>query len=223
MSYYWTQDTAPMTSIVVLQRALTICGFDVKLDGENLGTPVLFDELAHARERITLANGSEESIAAYEAYIGLIRKFEHLDAQLPSSITLSNRERWDLDIHLVRNLLGYSASGESGSRLEAHRAPTSVRRAIAALNNAYKSVARELEDERHAVLTSLTNTRVREAARKMIEAERASYRESVKKAKEKIHQTLVANAEKEGYEIKKSTFRKGKNAGREQYVLVRRT
>ena len=221
MSYTWTQNTAPMTSIVVLERALNICGFDVKLDGVNLRTPVLFDELAQARERITLANGAEESIAAYEAYIDLIRKFEHLDAQLPSSITLSNRERWDLDIRLVRNLLGYTARGEAKNVAE--RAPISVRRAITALNKAYKSVARELEDERHAVLSSLTNTRVREAARKMIEAERASYRESVKKAKEKIHQTLVANAEKEGYEIKKSTFRKGKNAGREQYVLVRRT
>ena len=223
----WTHDTIPMTSIMVLERALNICGFHVRVDGKDLEKPMLFDELRYARERITMASEVEERIAAYEAYIDLIARFDMLNTQLPDSISLEDRERPFLGISLRKNLLGYTAYGvnrhTNSITTTLNLVPSDVKKAIRALNKAYKSVARDLVSESRAVQTSLTNTLEREWARKMIEAERSSYRESIKKAKEKIHKTLVARAKEEGYEIKKNTFRKGKNAGREQYVLVRRT
>ena len=207
-----------MTSIVVLERALEICGFGVKVDGKNLGRASLFEELKSARARIKKAGGVEEIIAAYEAYVSLIESFDH-ESSLPQQIRLEHRDRYGY-IYLERNLLGYVARGDGNSSLRIP--PLEVRRGIANLNGAYKLVARQLSGAYDDAVAGLANARQREAMRKMVEAERAAYKESVKKAKEKIHETIVANAKKEGYKVKKNVYRKGKHAGREQYVVVKR-
>ena len=152
----WTHDTIPMTSIMVLERALNICGFHVRVDGKDLEKPMLFDELRYARERITMASEVEERIAAYEAYIDLIARFDMLNTQLPNSISLRYREsRIDVGIRLQKNLLGYTAYGTNrhtnSITTTLNLVPSDVKKAIRALNKAYKSVARDLVSESRAV------------------------------------------------------------------------
>lgn len=207
MSYRWRQETVPMTSLLVLQRALDQCGFQL------METSGLIQSLRLARNRISQASNPEEKIAAYDQLVDLIRKCDETNS-LPKSIHLDG-------FTLTLNNFRYAVEGysNSGSQTQSHAAEASVSK----LNNAYKSIAMELENELNEAMASSVDLKMREALIRVVKAERESYNKSVKDAKEKIFQMIQENAVKEGYKVKRNVFKKGKNIGREQYVVVKRS
>jgi len=207
MSYRWKQETVPMTSLLVLQRALDQCGFQL------METSGLMQSLRLARNRISQANNTEEKIAAYDQLVDLIRKCDDTNS-LPKSIQIPG-------FKLTLNNFRYEASGNS-ERASRTPDPTAVA-SVSKLNNAYRSIARELENELNEAMASSVDLKMREALIRAVKAEQESYNKSVKDAKEKIFQMIQENARKEGYTVKRNVFKKGKNIGREQYVVVKRS
>lgn len=174
-------------------------------------------ELALARKRVSQASTTDDKIAAYEELIDLIRQINEANS-LPESIKL------DGVTLSLNNSFRYVAKGYSSNSSTA--AEMDAKSKITKLNNAYKEIAMELEGELTRAMSSLDSQldlRLREALVEAVKAEQESYKKSVRDAKQKIFQTLQENARKEGYSLKRHVFTKGKNAGREQYVVVKRS
>ena len=199
-----------MTSLLVLQRAMDQCGFQI------IDAPTIMEELASARESVELASTTKEKIEAYGILIDLISRVTE-NGELPDTIRLQG-----FSLNLV-NGFRYQASGYSRD-YSRHR-ESKARSMIEQLNGAYRSIALDLDSElkqAKAASMDLEDLELREALVRAVKAEQDSYKKSVAEAKEKIFQIMRENAEKEGYSMKRNVFTKGKHAGREQYVLVRR-
>ena len=206
MSYRWKQETVPMTSILILQRALDECGFQV------VGSSKLIDELRAARLMIDSAKTNDEKILAYDALVRVIEKCDDSNS-LPKKINLHN---FSLSLN---NSFRYEIGGESES---SNIPPSELANLVSRLNDTYKRIAKELDRERHSAETSSMNHKMRAALERAVQAEKTSYDNSVKIAKQRIFEIIQKNAQKEGYSVKRNVFTNGKNAGREQYVVVKR-
>jgi len=206
MSYRWRQETAPMTSLLVLQRALDQCGFQI------IEAPAIMKHLALARKRVSHASTTHDKIAAYEELIDLIRQIDQTDS-LPKSIKLDGVKL------SLSNSFCYVAEGYSSN--ESTVAEMAAKSKITELNNVYKEIAAGLESELTQAMSSL-ESQLREALIKAVKAEQESYKKSITVARQEIFKIIRENAKKEGYSLKRHVFTAGKNAGREQYVVVKR-
>jgi hypothetical protein len=206
MSYRWKQETVPMTSILILQRALDECGFQV------VGSSKLIDELRAARLMIDSAKTNDEKILAYDALVRVIEKCDDSNS-LPKKINLHN---FSLSLN---NSFRYEIGGVSES---SNIAPSELANWVSRLNDTYKRIAKELDRERHSAETSSMNHKMRAALERAVQAEKASIQNSVKIAKQKMSELILKNAQKNGFSVKRNVFTNGKNAGREQYVVVKR-
>ena len=193
-----------MTSLLVLQRAMDQCGFQI------IDAPAIMEELASARESVELASTTNEKIEAYGRLIDLIRRVTE-KGDLPRTIRLQG-----FSLNLV-NGFRYRARGDDTPQRESE-----ARSMIEQLNGAYMSIAQDLDSELRQAKAASMDLELREALVRAVKAEQDSYKKSVAEAKEKIFRIMRENAEKEGYSMKRNVFTKGKHAGREQYVLVRR-
>ena len=206
MSYRWKQETVPMTSILILQRALDECGFQI------VGSSKLIDELRAARLMIDSAKTNDEKILAYDALVRVIEKCDDSNS-LPRKINLDN---FSLSLN---NSFRYEIQGQSESR---NIAPRELANSVSRLNDTYKRIAKELDRERHSAETSSMNHKMRAALERAVQAEKSSIQNSVKIAKQTMSELILKNAQKNGFSVKRNVFTNGKNAGREQYVVVKR-
>jgi len=215
MSYRWHQETAPMTSLLVLQNALQHCGLKV------IDPSQLIEQLRLARNNILEVKNLDQKIAAYEEYMDLIKKCSDTNS-LPTSIKLNNYQL------SLTNSFRYVVSGYSANYDKTDE--QAMQASISKLNDAYKLIAMGLGDEMKDAMASIENLKkeeqkkLRETLNRVVKAEQESYRNSIKDAKDKIFQIIKENAIKEGgYKVKRHIYTTGKNAGREQYVVVKRS
>ncbi len=207
MSYRWRQETSPITSLLVLQRAIVDCGFEI------IGTSNLMEKIILARQRVSNSTNTEEKITAYDELAKLIKECNET-SQLPELIIL---DKFELQLKNYRYVVkGYSPDSSKSQELAAIDA-------IRKLNNSYRKIANNLQDELEDAMASSSDLKLRQTLVKLVKLEQESYKTSVKAAKEKIFQIIQENAKKEGYSVKRNVFTKGKNAGREQYVVVKRS
>ena len=214
MSYRWTQQTIPITSLIALEKAIERCNF------QTIKTPPLFKELKKLRENISKIQNKKDKIVAYTELIELIKKCGNIDS-LPSSIQF---ETFTLKFNNFRYII--SREERTSDRRSINE--NIVKSEISKLNKAYKEVIRELAQEikdtkaEYAQTLEEIDIELRQALIRTVRAEQESYRNSVESAKEKIFKTIQKNAIKKGYSIKRNKFKTGKHAGREQYVVVKR-
>ena len=208
MSYRWRQETTPITSLLILQRALDQCGFEIVEPSH------LMQQLSLARQSIKNAKNNEEKIVAYDELVHLIKECNKNNS-LPQSIKLDG---FELELN---KSFRYVATGYSSNYDETQ--DQSALSSISKLNKIYQSIALKLDNELKDAMSSSNDLKLQEALIRAVKAEQKSYKKSVKDAKDKIFLTIKENAKKEGYTVKRNVFNKGSNAGREQYVVVKRS
>ena len=214
MSYRWRQKTSPITSLLILQRAIDDCGFKI------IETSNLMGKIKLARQRIIDSENIEEKITAFDELSKLIEECNGT-SQLPESIKLGQ--------FTLKLKSDYRYEVEEYERNSDIRREQQAIAAISKLNNSYSLNAIKLQDELNDAMSEKQqldaelDRKLRQALIRTIKMEQESYKKSVKEAKEKIFQTIQENAKKEGYSVKRNVFTKGKNAGREQYVVVKRS
>ena len=220
MSYTWRQKTSPITSLLILQRAIDDCGFKI------IETSNLMGKIKLARQRIIDSENIEEKITAFDELSKLIEECNGT-SQLPESIKLDQFTlKLKSDYRYV--VEQYVRSGRNDSSRPSYLEQQAIIK-ISKLNNSYSLNAIKLQDElidamnEKQQLDAELDQKLRQALIRTIKMEQESYKKSVKEAKEKIFQTIQENAKKEGYSVKRNVFTKGKNAGREQYVVVKRS
>ena len=216
MSYTWTQISAPMTSLLVLERALYSLGGQFTISASS--NPVL-KELRQAQNNLSNPQTTaKDRIKEIEKIIQLIHQIESVQ-QLPREIKVGYlRLRYENFRYVI--IKRYEGPGLDPERARAEAL-------MLRLNNAYEKEKQKLMDTEVDLKTEIQhiNKTIEEKEqfdRLMLEM-RKSHTQSIKLAKEKIFQTINENAEKEGYSVKRSKFKKGKNAGREQYIIVKRS
>ena len=206
MSYRWKQKTSPLTSIVLLQKALSLCGFGTKVSSKML------DRLAAARGAVESAASSEQRIAALEGLHEAIVACNETSS-LPKTIQLEG-----LTLKFTNSR--YTAEGYSSdySKSDEERA----KELLSKLTEAYRQAARELMEEDNEALGRIESERERQSVIATIRAERESYRKSVQDFKDQANRLIEELAREKGTTVKRNVFTKGKNAGRVQLVVVRR-
>lgn len=211
MSYTWRQRSAPMTSLLVLERALYSLGGSI-LIGSN---PIL-KKLREAQNNLSNPQTTaKDRKKACEKIIQLIRQIESVP--LPREIKVGGlRLRYE-NFRYVMD--GYSSTSS--------KVPGREKMLMLGLNEAYGKECKKLMDTENQIIGEIQHINKtieeKELFDRLIVEMRKSHTQSIKLAKEKIFQTINENAEKEGYSIKRSKFKKGKNAGREQYIIVKRS
>jgi DNA gyrase/topoisomerase IV subunit A len=217
MSYTWTQESAPMTSLLALERALYSLGCQYRLYGAPNHDSIL-KKLRQAQNNLDAANNFQSKKIACEELIQLIRQIG--SEPLPKAISVDgvvlNYKEWRYGI------TGYS------SRMPAFDPNNqAAQNLMHRLNNAYKNECKKLmntENQLKAEIQHINKTiEEKEVFDRLMVEMRKSYVQSIELAKEKIFLTINENAEKEGYSVKRNKFKKGKNAGREQYIIVKRS
>jgi len=216
MSYTWTQESVPMTSLLALERALYSLGDQYRLSGVPNHDSIL-KKLRQAQNNLDATNNFQRSKIACEELIQLIRQIE--SEPLPKAISVNgvvlDYKQWRYVITSYHQ--GYDIDPKVGE------AQILMQR----LNNAYENECKKLMNTENQLKVKIQhiNKTIEEQEvfdRLMVEM-RKSYLQSIKLAKEKIFLTINENAEKEGYSVKRNKFKKGKNTGREQYIIVKRS
>ena len=207
MSYTWRQVSAPMTSLLVLERALYSLGGFI-----SIGSNPILKKLREAQNNLSNPQTTaKDRKKACEKIIQLIRQIESVP--LPREIKVGGlRLRYE-NFRYVMD--GYSSTSSG--------VPGREKMLMLELNKAYEKECKKLMDTENQIIGEIKTIEEKELFDRLMVEMRKSHTQSIKLAKEKIFQTINENAEKEGCSVKRSKFKTGKNAGREQYIIVKRS